>query len=48
MPWFADLPALKDYGATGEYSEDAAWAAEIAASNRQHPDRDTDNWVPKA
>ena len=38
MPWFADLPALEDIGATE--SQDAKWAAAIAASNRQQPDRD--------
>ncbi len=37
-PWFGDLPALKDIGATE--AQDADWAAAIAASNRQAPDRD--------
>lgn len=39
MPWFAGLPSIPDEGATGS-SGDADWAAAIAASNRQHPDRD--------
>lgn len=43
VPWFKDLPNLPDYGPT-EAGERAAWAAAIAASNRQHPDRDTDHW----
>ncbi|WP_423602181.1 GFA family protein [Sphingomonas sp. MS122] len=38
MPWFGDLPALEDIGATE--AQDADWAAAIAASNRQAPDRD--------
>lgn len=36
MPWFGDLPALEDIGATE--AQDADWAAAIAASSRQHPD----------
>lgn len=39
LPWFATLPDLHDEGETGS-DEDSAWAARIAASNRQHPDRD--------
>lgn len=39
MPWFADLHALHDYGATDEGGR-AESAAKIAASNRQHPDHD--------
>lgn len=38
MPWFETLPALEDIGATEV--QDATWAAAIAASNRQAPDRD--------
>lgn len=38
MPWFGDLPALKDIGTTE--AQDAHWAAAIAASNRQAPDGD--------
>ena len=47
MPWFAALPALKEYGATGEYTDDPNWAADIAASNNQHPDHDTEDWTPR-
>jgi hypothetical protein len=39
MPWFGTLPGLPDEGATGS-AGDAEWAAAIAASSRQHPDRD--------
>lgn len=39
MPWYGDLPGLTDEGETGS-SDDAEWAAAIAASNRQHPDHD--------
>ena len=38
VPWFADLPSLKDFGATE--SVDPQGAAEIARTNRQHPDHD--------
>lgn len=38
VPWFADLPSLDDAGATE--AQDPQWAAAIAASNRQQPDRD--------
>jgi hypothetical protein len=38
MPWFEDLPALKDTGTTE--AQDPEWAAAIAASNRQAPDGD--------
>ena len=38
MPWFGDLPQIRDVGATEAHN--AGWAAAIAASNRQHPDRD--------
>lgn len=38
MPWFGDLPALEDIGTTEV--QDVHWAAAIAASNRQAPDRD--------
>lgn len=38
IPWFAELPALHDEGATE--AQDPDWAAAIAASNRQAPDAD--------
>ena len=43
MPWFDALPALPDTGATGSGGSEA-WAAAINASNRQHPDHDTEAW----
>lgn len=42
MPWFADLPHLQDEGTTEATMPGAAPA--IAASNRQHPDHDTEIW----
>lgn len=46
MPWFADLPRLQDEGTTETTMPGAAPA--IAASNRQHPDHDTEEWpVPQ-
>lgn len=38
MPWFDALPLLEDIGATE--AQDADWATAIAASSRQHADRD--------
>jgi len=43
MPWFAALAAVRDHGAT-EQPGQFEWAAAIKASNRQHPDHDTDHW----
>jgi hypothetical protein len=43
MPWFGELDDVPDYGETEQPSQ-AEWAAAIKASNRQHPDHDTDNW----
>lgn len=45
LPWFNSLPAIKDYGATGANGQEA-WAAAIKASNRQHPDHETNMWPP--
>lgn len=42
MPFFDALPGLPDTGDTG--SDDPEWAAAIAATNRQHPDHDTEHW----
>lgn len=47
MPWFADLADLPNRGETGTYGDDAGWADAIAASNRQHPDHETDHWPPE-
>ncbi len=43
MPWFSELPAVPDLGET-EAGNSAAWAAAIKATNRQHPDHDTEQW----
>ena len=45
MPFFSALHQLPDTGVTG--SDDPDWAAAIAASNRQHPDHETDTWPPE-
>lgn len=42
MPWFAGIGALPGPQTTEEEMPDEA--AEILASNRQHPDHDTANW----
>ena len=47
LPWFETLAELKDYGATGTYTDEEGWAEAIASSNRQHPDHDTDRWPPE-
>ena len=44
LPQVDQLADLKDYGTTEE--GDPEDAARIRASNRQHPDRDTDVWPP--
>ncbi len=42
LPWFHELPELQDE-TTGDGERDgAARIAAVAASNRQHPDHDTD------
>ena len=46
MPWFDALPQLHSYGET-EAGDEAEVAAAIKASNRQHPDHDTQSWPPK-
>lgn len=43
MPWFFELPSVPDHGETEQPSQ-ARWAAAIKASNRQHPDHDTESW----
>ena len=45
MGWFADLHVLPGDKTTEE--DDPGLAARIAASNRQHPDHDTDSWPPE-
>jgi hypothetical protein len=45
MPWFGKLAALPGDKTTEE--DNPGLAAKIAASNRQHPDHDTDVWPPE-
>jgi hypothetical protein len=45
MPWFADLPSTRDSG-TSEDLDGPARVAAVKASNRQHPDHDTEQWPP--
>jgi hypothetical protein len=42
VAWFEDLPALPEAGTTEQTM--AGPAPKIRASNRQHPDHDTDHW----
>lgn len=46
LGWFETIAALPDEGATGADGNEA-WEKAIRASNRQHPDRDTDEWPLK-
>jgi hypothetical protein len=46
LPWFKDLAAARDYGAT-DAGDQAAWAAAIKSTNHQHPDHDTADWPLK-
>jgi hypothetical protein len=45
MPWFDEILSIPDRGET-EAGDSAPWAAAIKASNRQHPDHDTETWPP--
>ncbi|GAB4525905.1 MAG: GFA family protein [Amphiplicatus sp.] len=44
IPWFARLDALPGERTEEGFASDALKA--LAASNRQHPDHDTDHWPP--
>lgn len=46
MPWFAELPGLHSHGETESFDPPDVLAA-IRASNRQHPDHDTQTWPPE-
>ncbi|MFN4023698.1 MAG: GFA family protein [Hyphomonas sp.] len=46
LPQIDQLAGLMDYGSTEEAMPDDA--AAISMSNNQHPDHDTEDWVPKA
>jgi len=46
VPWYGHLPALP--GDKPTYAEDPmGMLPRITASNRQHPDHDTEHWVPR-
>ncbi|QEE18721.1 GFA family protein [Youhaiella tibetensis] len=46
VPWYGYLPDLP--GDKPTYSEDPmGFLPRITASNRQHPDHDTEHWVPR-
>ena len=47
MPWFASLDALPGYTTQDDPEPDGIRIADIAASNRQHPDHDTAKWPPE-
>lgn len=44
VPWFNQPALIPDAGITEEPGREV-WAAAIQASNKQHPDYDTDEWV---
>ena len=46
VSWFAGIAAVEDGGVTGAGGQED-WARSIAATNRQHPDRDTQEWPPR-
>jgi hypothetical protein len=46
VAWMPTLGTVPDGGTTGSGGREA-WAAAITASNRQHPDRDTERWEPR-
>jgi hypothetical protein len=45
VPWFKDIANVPDSGTSEELDGNERVAA-VAASNRQHPDHDTENWPP--
>jgi len=47
MPWFAELTSVPDMGTTEDIDAPESIAG-IKASNRQHPDHDTDQWPPES
>jgi hypothetical protein len=44
MPWFSEIVAIHESG-TSEELDGPERVAEVAASNRQHPDHDTETWI---
>jgi hypothetical protein len=45
MPWFSNINQIRDAGTTEEI-DGKDLPEKIEASNRQHPDYDTDRWPP--
>ncbi len=43
MPWFSELTQVQDSG-TSEALDELERVRAVAASNRQHPDYDTEDW----
>jgi hypothetical protein len=46
MPWFKDIASIHESG-TSEEIDGPERVNAVKASNRQHPDHDTDHWPPK-
>ncbi|MEZ5810970.1 MAG: GFA family protein [Rhizobiaceae bacterium] len=46
LPWFGELDRLPG-AATEDDKNQAALVADIATTNHQHPDHDTDQWPPE-
>jgi hypothetical protein len=46
LPQIDQLPGLQSFGATEDEMPEEA--TQIRRTNNQHPDHDTDDWVPKA
>ncbi len=44
MPWFAQLDRLPGNDTSDDPGPDGVRIADVAASNRQHPDHDTEEW----
>jgi hypothetical protein len=47
VPWFADIAAIHEAGTSIEI-DGPEKVAKVAASNRQHPDHETEVWPPKS
>lgn len=47
MPWLAEICATSGTMTESETGEDGLLIAEIAATNRQHPDHDTETGLPE-
>ncbi len=47
MPWFGELNELPGKDTEDDPYQDGASTAEIAATNHQHPDRETEFWPPE-